>query len=77
MEKWNKSLLIRKVSSISGERIMEILERFDLSPIESSVYIYLAKGGCKSAEELSSNLGLGKKRLYSVMKKLKNKRGFV
>jgi sugar-specific transcriptional regulator TrmB len=59
---------------MSRERIMEILERFDLSPIESSVYIYLAKGGCKSAEDLSSNLGLGKKQLYSVIRKLKQKR---
>jgi sugar-specific transcriptional regulator TrmB len=59
---------------MSKERIMEILERFDLSPIESIVYIYLAKAGCNSAEVLSSNLGLRKKQLHSVLRKLEEKR---
>jgi sugar-specific transcriptional regulator TrmB len=58
---------------MSRERIKKALEWFNLSPVEFDVFIFLSKTGCSSAETLSSNLGITKKRLYPVLKKLEAK----
>jgi sugar-specific transcriptional regulator TrmB len=58
---------------MSLERVLKTLASFNLSPIESEIYIYLSKMGPKTAKDIGSGLGLAKQQVYPALRGLKKK----
>jgi sugar-specific transcriptional regulator TrmB len=58
---------------LSLERIIKILESFDIKRKEAEVYVYLAKKGPQNAKDLADALKIHKRQLYSILKKLQFK----
>ncbi len=61
---------------MSLRRVLEALESFGLSSLESEVYVYLAKAGPSEVEELTLNLRMPTRQLHAALTGLRN-RGIV
>ena len=57
---------------LSLERVIRIIEGLGLKRTEAEVYVYLAKKGPLSAEEVVAIFNLSKQKLYRILKKLQN-----
>lgn len=56
---------------MSLERILQILADLGLTKTEIKVYLYLAKEGPKTAQEISKSLCINKRQLYRTLGKLR------
>ena len=58
---------------MSLKRVLKTLASFNLSPIESEIYIYLSKMGSRTAEDICGALKLTKQQVFSALRNLKKK----
>lgn len=58
---------------MSLESVLKMLQSFGLSPVESEVYIYLAKAGSSKARDVGRDLNIAKQQLYPVLNSLREK----
>lgn len=58
---------------MSLKRVLKALGSLGLSPVESEVYVYLAKVGPSKAKDLSSALKITKQQLYPALNSLEKK----
>lgn len=58
---------------MSLERVLKALEEFNISKKEVNIYIYLAKKGPKTADELAEELKIAKKQLSFFLQNIENK----
>ena len=58
---------------MNQEPVLKILMEFGLSKIDAQVYIYLAKKGPQTRENIASALNINKQRSYRCLKSLQTK----
>jgi len=58
---------------MSLERVLNTLESFGLSRVESEVYVYIAKAGPSRLKDLSNALRMTKVQLHSTLQNLEKK----
>jgi DNA-binding MarR family transcriptional regulator len=63
----------KNLETISVNRVLQLLRAMGLTMNESEIYVYLAKTGPQSIEDLGKALGITKQQLHRILKNLQEK----